>query len=230
MKFTTLLALAAASATLLLASSAVAETNLDTNRDGSVNVADGAYIESLIGTYNWMVQVFDPNADIDSSGKITVKDLTEWSKLFVEEPGPDPDPDPGPGPGPGPTPAACDQDFDGDVDKFDYAVADMDNDDFVSNDDAILFRTECDGSAPFVLMPGDIVHDRYGALHILRDGVSQQLTMKLGRIDHISTSGQSIIYLVTLYAAGDLAILQLFPDGHQELLMHPATYDFAYVD
>jgi hypothetical protein len=186
MKLTKLLALAAASTTVLLASSALAETNLDVNRDGSINVADGAYIESLIGTYNWMVQVFDPNADIDSSGKITVKDLNDWSRLFVEEPGP----------GPGPTPAACDQDFD--VDKYDYSVADLDNDDFVSNEDAILFRTECDGSAPFVLVPGDIVHDRNGALNILRDGVSQRLTMKLGRIDRIQISGQSIIYLVTL--------------------------------
>ena len=262
---------------------------LDVNRDGEVSGEDLAHIVALIGVHSWHVQ-YDPNADLDASGKITARDGNLWRDAYGGDPGP---PTPGDG-----IPAAepythldvngdgfingqdlarieaargtrywlhnfdsrSDLDSDGEVDQVDinlwndeyaalqlpdnscdrirnglqsyadYVQAALDTGTEAAAREALRIRTECDGAEPFVLVPGDIVYDSDGAISILRDGASHQLTMRLSGIQHIETSGQSIIYSVELFEGSDLALLQLFPDGHQEIVLHPGPSAFSVAD
>ena len=184
------------------------------NGDGFINGQDLARVEAARGLRNWN-RTFDSALDFNSDNEIDQQDINFWNDEYARLQLPD---------------NTCDRIRNGLQSYADSVQAALDTGTDAAAREALRIRTECDGAEPFVLVPGDVVYDSDGAISILRDGVSHQLTMQLSGIQHIETSGQSILYSVELFEGSELALLQLFPDGHQEVVLHPGPSAFSVAD
>jgi hypothetical protein len=185
---------------------------LDVNGDGFLNDGDLATIYNGFA-YSWMAS-YDEALDFDRDGEVDQVDINIWRDEYASMQ----------------SPGICD-----DLRYRHRSYAELiehaqETGAEAASQLAIRLRTECDGGEPFVLVPGDIVYDSDGAISILRDGASHQLTLRLSGIQQIEIRGQSIVYSVELFEGSRPAVLQLFPDGHQELLLYPASGAFAIAE